>query len=210
MMQPFQNESSAFGRLAQLLIARRLRQFNINALPEDFFPISDQLKSDLAAAEAAVRKEAEDKYGPNKPDQISDHIYKYKRATIFAADHRAANRPEYSGFQTLVYLSTGVIRNLLQPCYWMYEKMLSEVAQDDREPVSITSIPPTVQSETIIERSRELWDWLRKGLDQNIVDCSSDDAKHAYQLLDQLAILFRERLMRHQSEPALIHLPCPE
>ncbi len=199
MVQPFQNETSEYGQLAELLIKRRLRQFKIEATPSEFFPISPQLEIDLAAAEDTVRREAEQRYG-NDRRRVSGHVYKYTRAHYFRSRPAKANRPEYSGFQTLVFLSTGVIRNLLQPCYWMYEKVLSQAA--DRGGMgSVERIPPNVQSDAIIGRSRALWDWLRAGLDQNIVGCSRDDAKHADQLMNQLAILFRERLMHHQSEP---------
>lgn len=198
MVQPFQNEASEFGKLAELLIAKRLSQFKIGSSPEEFFPTSQQLQQELAVAEAAVRREAEKRYG-NDRGRVSDHVYKYKRAYYFRNRPAKANRPEYSGFQTLVYLSTGVIRNLLQPCYWMFEKVLSENSSANAG--TVVEIPPSIQSDTIIERSRGLWDWLRDGLDQNIVGCSREDAKHAYQLLDQLALLFRERLLHHQSEP---------
>jgi hypothetical protein len=199
MMQPYQNEASDFGRLAKQLVGKRLRRFSIEATPDEFFPISDRLRDDLQNAEDAVRQEAIAKYGQDS-DRIADYIYKYKRAYYFRNRPPTANRPEYSGFDTLVFLSTGVIRNLLQPCYWMYEKMLSLAAEGSAtEP--ITAIPPQVQSDRIVDRSRELWDWLRHELDQNIEECSREDAVRAYHLLDNLAVHFRERLLNHKSEP---------
>jgi len=197
MVRQLHNERTDFGQLAKRLIDRRLTRFNIDNPPEEFFPISPSLKEDLKASEEIVRQEAIAKYGENGGRKIADHVYKYARAHYFRTRPPRANRPEYSGFQTLVFLSTGVIRNLLIPCYWMYEKILSQQNAND----SITSIPPQVQSETIIERSQVLWDRLREGLDNTITDCSNADAIRAYQLLDQLAILFRERLLHHSSEP---------
>jgi len=199
MAQPFQNEASDFGRLAKQLVERRLRKFGIDATPEDFFPISDRLRQDMEKAEEEIRREAVAKYGDDSR-KVSDYVYKYKRAHYFRSRPAKANRPEYSGFDTLVYLSTGVIRNILQPCYWMYDKVLSLSTDNAASPV-VNSIPPHVQSDIIIERSRVLWDWLRNELDQNIEDCSREDGVRAYQLLDNLAVHFRERLLNHKSEP---------
>ena len=174
MAQPFQNEASDFGRLANQLVERRLRKFGIDATPDEFFPISDHLKQDLEKAEEAVRADAVAKYGTDSR-KISDYVYKYKRAQYFRSRPSKANRPEYSGFDTLVFLSTGVIRNLLQPCYWMYDKMISLSADNAGSQEVPTAIPPHIQSEIIIDRSRVLWDWLRGELDQSIEDCSRED-----------------------------------
>ena len=198
LVQPFQNENSDFGRLAVRLIERRLRSFNITRTPDQFFPMGTQLASDLEEAERIVREEVSRKY-PEDGKKISDFVHKYKRAYYFRSRPAHANRPEYSGFNTLVFLSTGVIRNLLQPCYWMYDKVLS-IASGEQD-VPIDRIPPSIQSEIILARSRALWDWLRDGLEKDIDGCSKDDARRAQQLLENLAQHFRERLFKHRSEP---------
>jgi len=200
MVQAFHNEISDFGRHAQKVVARRLERVGMLSSPDEFFPISEQLKADLADAEASVRNEAEKRYG-NDSDRVSDYVYKYKRAQYFRSRSPKANRPEYSGFATLVFLSTGVIRNLLMPCYWMFDKVVSIRAEGEHKDEAIQCIPPSVQSEIILERSRKLWDWLRNGIDAHIVGCSREDAIRCYRLLDHLAMHFRERLLNHTSEP---------
>ena len=200
MMRPFHNEASDFGKLARQIMKRRLEKFGILASPEDFLPSSPQLQRDLGEAEKAVRSEAKQRYGSDSKKN-ADHVYKYKRAHYFRSRSSKANRPEYSGFDTLRFLSTGVIRNLLSPCYWMYEKMLSRQSEMNTDPPSILEIPPSIQSEVIIERSRDLWDRLREGLDKSIEGCSQENALRCYQLLDNLAVHFRERLLHHKSEP---------
>ena len=200
MVRPFHNEASDFGNLAEQIMKRRLKKFDIPRSPEEFFPNSPQQQKDLEAAEKVVRGEAEKRYGSDSR-RIADYVYKYKRAYYFRNRPSQANRPEYSGFDTLTFLSTGVIRNLLSPCYWMYDKMISRQSGMNTDPPSISEIPPSIQSEVIIERSRELWDRLREGLDKSIEGCSREDARRCYQLLDNLAIHFRERLLHHKSEP---------
>jgi hypothetical protein len=206
MVQPLQNEGTNFGKLAKLLVQRRLEKCGITVDAAAFFPVSDQMRQQLRKSEEAVRKEAVAKYGEGNTGKISDHVYKYKRAHFFRTRPSTANRPEYSGFDTLVFLSTGVIRNLLIPCYWMYEQVQSlavehETGDGSSVPELPTEIPPSVQSTIIIDRSRALWDFLRNELDNTIEGCSRDNARRAYQLLDNLAILFRNRLLKHKSEP---------
>lgn len=199
MVQPFQSEGADFGRLAKQLIAKRLEKANINATPEEFFPVSESMLEKLKESEAIVRSEAEQKYGEDS-SKISDYVYKYKRAHFFRNRPATSNRAEYSGFDTLVFLSTGVIRNLLLPCYWMFDKTVSS----EGGPPSVWKkhcIPPTTQSDVVIEQSRRLWEIAEQELDKTLEGCSREDANRAYQLLDQLAILFRERLLKHQSEP---------
>jgi hypothetical protein len=200
MEQPFQNEASDFGRLAGHLVKRRLEKVGIHETPDAFFPTSARMLEELQKAEELVRAEAISKYGESSTRQVADHVYKYKRAAYFRSRSPKANRPDYSGFPTLVYLSTGVIRNLLQPCYWMFDKMRS-LANEQGNLSQISQITPAVQAEIILEQSKRLWDWLREGLDQSVEGCSRDDAVYAYRLLDNLAVHFRERLLRHKSEP---------
>lgn len=199
--QPFQNEASNFGRLAEQLVKRRLEKIGVSSTPDEFFPVSSRMTEELAASEAVVRSEAEARYGEAASGKISDYVYKYKRAHYFRSRHPKANRPEYSGFPTLVFLSTGVIRNLLQPCYWMYDQMLSLMSEQPEGDQSFESVLPSVQSEIVLGLSRKMWDALRDGLDQSVEGCSREDAIQAFRLLDNLAMHFRERLMRHKSEP---------
>jgi hypothetical protein len=203
MTAPFHNEETDFGMLSRKLISKRLATSGIQIEPKDFFPISKEMASQLDVAKAAIRQEAELKYGDDKK-KVADHIYKYARAHFFRSRSSKANRPEYSGFDTLVFLSTGVIRNLLIPCYWMWDKVVS-LASDNVGPDHCTDlpkmIPPSVQSEIILWRSSKLWEWMRNELDMSIEGCSRETATRAYQLLDNLAVLFRERLLKHKSEP---------
>lgn len=200
MVQPYQNQLSDFGQHADRVIRRRLKTvLTLDVPPDAFFPMSESLQKELSASADAVRRQARKIYG-DKPRRISDYVYKFRWAHYYRGRSSKANRPEYSGFSTLVFLSTGVIRNLLLPCFWMYDKVLSLASESDSE-VAIDHIPAAVQSETILDRSHVLWDWLRAGIDQNIVGCSREDGRHCYQLFDQLAVLFRERLLRHASEP---------
>lgn len=202
---PLQSKDTNFYQLARKVVERRLRRIAITISAEDFFPVSAEMEADLHAAEEVVRRLARRKFG-NHPDNrkaVSDYIYKYKRAHYFRSRSRKANKPPYSGFQTLVFLSTGVLRNLLEPCYWMFDNAVSARSEEapPSRPEAIAQIPSSIQTKVIIERSERQWDWLRDSVAQDIEECSTESGQHAYNLLDALARHFRDRLLDHTSEP---------
>ena len=195
----YQNKYTDFGKLAKDIIEKRLRSMDISERAEDFFPVNPQLLRDLGECEEKAREEGIAKYGSVNTKAIVDYVYKYKRVLYFRRRQEKANIPTvlYTGFESLVHLSTGIIRNLLDPCYWMYDKVISEHNQE-----SITHIPPEIQSSVIIERSKTKWDNL-----QNVhkaQECTSKQAEQISRLFDNLAILFKKRLLEHKSEPRAI------
>lgn len=205
---PYQNKDSSFYKLARTLITRRLENLSIHSTPESFFPMSSKMEQDLKDSEKAVREEAISKFKDEgeKSKAVRDYIYKYKRAHYFRNRSRKANRPPLSGFETLVFISTGVVRNLLEPCYWMFDNAISKAKEirNETDQGKIVSISPNIQSEVILQLSNRKWLWLENGIAQDIEGCSTEDGKHAFNLLDALATHFRYRLFNHKSEPSAL------
>jgi hypothetical protein len=199
MLAPYQNKDSEFGKLAEKIVTQRLKKYGINKSASEFFPISQSFKDGIDKAREKVRQEAIKKYDGGKGTQIIDHVAKYTRAEYFRSRPAQANTPPYSGFETIVDVSTGVIRNLLDPCYWMYDAELS--ANSNVSHVDL--IPVNTQLEILIKRSNKLWERL-EGLDKTDIDCSQDQAKHIFQLFENLMVLFRTRLMSNISEPRAV------
>lgn len=205
MEQPYQNKTSAFGKLAWSIVQSRLDSVNIKKTPEEFFPESLAFTKDLEKARVKAHADAWKKYPDGTPKQIADYVYKYTRAIYFQERSPRANLPPYSGFDLLTHLSTGVIRNLLNPCYHMYDRMLSEIqSQQGKKTVKIDQIPPNIQTEVILQLSTEKWEWMVHKLDNSIEGCSREVAKRVYQLIDNLAILFKKRLRSKISEPRAV------
>ena len=201
MEKPIHNERSDFGNLARQIVARRLERIGYKEDPEEFFPVHPAEKRGLDESKEKARAEALKKFPGGKPKQISDYVYKYHRAIYFRRAHKA-NLPVYSGFKTIVYLSTGVVRNLLEPCFWMYDKAVSTAAATSRDTEStLTNISPKIQNEVIMELSAKAWETIRNGLDKVVVGCGDKDAKKVSRLFEQLARLFRLRLTRRGAEP---------
>ncbi|MDE2999518.1 MAG: hypothetical protein OXU79_10630 [Gemmatimonadota bacterium] len=204
---PLQNKETNFYKLAERLIKRRLEKISISATPKEFFPVSKAMERDLKSSEIVVREEAIRKFGEatESSKAVADYIYKYKRAHYFKNRPSKANRPPYSGFETLVYLSTGVVRNLLEPCYRMFDSAVSRASDIKRSKRSGTfTIPPTIQTNVILELSKDSWDRLRNNIAQYIEDCSEEDGQRAFKLLNALAVHFRYRLLHHESEPCAL------
>jgi len=203
MEQPYQNEFSLFGKLAREIITKRLARLGKGDVAVDaFFPENQEFRKDIDACRRQAAEAVRAKRGEISKKQLNDYVYKHARAIYFRERSARANRPPYSGFETMVHLSTGVIRYLLEPCYRMYERAFSElsVAVPDG-PASVDFISPSVQTEVIMDMSARWWDRLRSGLDDTVKGCSREQGQQLHSLLDQLAVLFRERLMSDISEP---------
>jgi hypothetical protein len=203
MERPLQNDHSEFGHLAKLIIEKRLQKsgFDINA--EEFFPEHKDLREKLIDARKKMTLIAQEKYPKGSNKQINDFVYKMYRAQFFRDRGTTANLPPYSGFETITHLSTGVIRNLLEPCYWMFERTLSNRNDDADE---ANNLPPigfiesSIQAEVMIDRSERKWSEMRDEL-YKVVGCSIEHAKQVYQMMDQIFIFLRDRLLTHSSEP---------
>ncbi len=200
MEKPIHNAGSDFGRLASRIVSRRLQRIGYKQTPEDFFPVHASVTAGLNDAEELARQEARAKYPNGTSKQISDYVYKYRRAIYFRRRHKA-NLPVYSGFKTIVYLSTGVVRNLLEPCYWMYDKAVSANTGRIGTGDALQCISPRVQNEVIVDQSRKAWERIRYGLDKIVVGCGDEDARKIERLFEQLAQLFRARLFDKGAEP---------
>lgn len=197
MEQELQNKESTFSKWAKEIVTKRLENVGISIDPMDFFPANKEQAMQLEEYKEKARKVAESKYG-NDQKSISDYVYKYHRAMYFRERSEKANKPPYAGFETIVECSTGIIRNLLDPCYWMFDNVIKE------SPEKINCIPSAVQNDVISIRSQRLWDDLSDGLDTRIPNCSADQAKQIYSLFDKLMILFSQRLKADISEPRAI------
>ncbi len=202
---PLHNRHTRFYDFAHSLVQRRLKNVSIDVDPEDFFPMSVDMRNDLDEVKSVVRREALAKYGGSDKakKQVTDHVYKYTRARYFRQRDPKSNLPPYSGFELLVFLSTGVVRNLLEPCFWMFDRVVSQRGTS-LQSTHIAEIPSKIQTDVILEISDRQWKRVKDLLAHDIDGCGSEDSLHAYQLLDALAKLFRDRLAKHKSEPCAL------
>lgn len=199
LYKPFQNLESEYGRFAVKVVERRLRQAGITAKVQDFFPTSEAFAKDLRNAKGKAEQLAVQRgIDPNDRKSFNDFRYKFGRAIYFRDRSRRANKPQYSGFETISHLSTGVIRSLLNLCYSMFEREVSLLKKDP------SLIRSDVQRQIILEASDKQWEFVRGELDKSIAHCTPTDAAKIERLLKRLSEYFRSRLLHHDSEPRVL------
>ena len=200
MEHPFHSQTAEFGKFANKVVARRLERVGVTKTPDEFFPIHPRLSEELAVAEEAAREEALKRFPSGSNKQIADFVYKHKWAEFARHRNPKANRPLYSGFATMVFLSTGVIRNLLEPCWWMWDAALSEQREGKRGMAAVEVISGAIQARKIMERSEVAWTRL-KALAVTIDGCSYEDGEKVRKLFEGITAHFQRRLREHRSEP---------
>ncbi|WP_426065272.1 hypothetical protein [Flavobacterium sp. DSP2-3-1] len=193
------NKDSEFSKFAKDVINKRLKIAGIDSNVNDFFPVNESFSENLKLGREKAHELAKVKFPNPTGTQISDYVVKYGRAIAFRRIPKS-NLPKYSGFDTIVDISTGVIRNLLTPIFYMYEKEVSNSGVK-----LINSIPPNTQSEIIKTISDDYWNKLRN-IDSEIEDCSIDFAKAINNFFNQLMIYLRKRLNDESiSEPRALN-----
>ena len=197
---PLHSGTSEFGKFAAKVVGRRLERFGVKRSPEEFFPVHERLLKELGEAAERARARAETLFGNNESKKIADYVFKQRWAEYMRQRSPKANLPQYSGFATIVFLSTGVIRNLLEPCWWMWDAAVSALPDDERGSKAIEMISPGIQARKIKERSDAAWRRLDE-LASSIDGCARDEEGRIRRMFEELAAFFVERLMKHASEP---------
>lgn len=196
------NKASEFNSFAREVISRRLQLAGIENNVDEFLPVADSFNDGLKKAKIKAKKMAQKKYPHPKGTQINDYVAKYGRAIFFRERNPKANLPTYSGIDTIIDISTGVIRNLLTPIFFMYEKQL---ANNKNKNEIVLTIPPSVQKEIIIKRSESFWERIRN-IDSEIDNCTKEVALQINNFFNQLMIYLKKRLKDDKiSEPRAIN-----
>lgn len=200
------NKNSEFSQFAKDVIQKRLDIASIDSTVDKFLPVSDTFKADLEKGRKKARILAKQKYPNPIGTQINDYVAKYSRAISFRERNAKANIPNYSGFETLVDISTGVIRNLLNPLYFMYEKEISQNNKFEK----ILYIHPNAQKDIIRIKSDEFWEKIRN-IDSELNNCSIDLAKQINNFYNQLVDYLKKRLKDENiSEPRALNFIISE
>lgn len=194
------NKTSEFSQFAKDVIAKRLLLAGIETSVDEFIPESESFRKGLDEGRESARILAEAKFPNPTGTQRTDYIAKNGRAIYFRGRNPKSNLPAYSGFETMVDISTGVIRNLLTPIYFMYEKQISNNGSE-----KVTQIPSNIQREIIINRSEMFWEKI-KDIESEIENCPQDLASHINNFFDQLMIYLKKRLKNEDiSEPRALN-----
>lgn len=173
-------------------IERRLKKYNDNQVikAEDYFPQDEKQESEITLLFEKYKKEnGGDKKG-------YDFAYRYARADYILNLQGNRNHYSYAGFDSLVNISSGVMRHFIDFSHRMYTTQLS------KQELPIVNISASVQDEQIKEYSK--W-FLEENFDKMKSDSEntseeSDDFNKLRNLIEALGQTFHIILISDAKE----------
>jgi len=209
----YTNVRDRFSERVSQIVQRRLKLADINSPPTLFFPRDEEQQKRLAEIEAAIVHdwEARSILDPRAREGASrprDEVLRYAVPRLMrelSGASRSSHTFSYAGFDSLVDLSSGVVRWFLEPAARMYDELASELGSD-----SIAAIPPSVQDREIYQWSKEFAESLQgdpvndpddkenlltKDASLHAVGHEGHIAKRLYNLVNALGRFFRARLL---------------
>ena len=90
MEQPIQTATSDFGRMAAMIIQKRLARVGINKEAGEYFPVSPQFEGEMRTCRETVKNRLKDQHPEWTPSRVDDYLYKFGRAEYFRTRHSKA------------------------------------------------------------------------------------------------------------------------
>lgn len=181
---------------------KRLELTGINTDIEDFLPESQSEEQILEEIKSGLKEkyaqEYEEKYGDEidserlpKSDYINNRVSKYAQAELFRRLKKTGK--SYAGFDNIVHLSSGVIRQFLDICSYIFEEEIKRKGDDN-----ITKISLKAQNDVVKRYADDFMDELettykRLEKEENIEGAKL--YKGLYFLIESLGKYYKKRLM---------------
>jgi hypothetical protein len=195
--------NSNFYKFAKSVIDRRLEKYDISTQDaEEFFPEHPDITKELEnISKDFINGEYEEQKKRSKEER-KKIVSKFKRAIYFRLrlENSKANLPTlpYTGFNTMVNISTGVIRNLLVPCSEMF------IIEKNNQQNIPNRIEPKTQYEGLKKLSEEKWEEI-KNLSSTISNCDEEIANKIYKFLNNFGIKLKSILLdKNSSEKQIL------
>lgn len=155
---------------------------------KEFLPASEYEQDLLEQIRKEMREEWEENQGPG--ESVTNYVDKNARARLHqrVAENKASK--SYAGFDYLVHISSGRIRDFLNPCHTMFEKCVERGNARDE----IEEIPVSIQNDIIKEFSRELLQDKPKKIRKDLDADERSTLEKLMTLVKSLGDLFHERL----------------
>jgi len=202
------HHSVYYDRIKQIA-NKRLKLSGIDADIENFLPESSKEKELLEKIKSELKekyaREYEEKYGdktdserPSKSDYINNRVSKYAQAELFRRLKKTSK--SYAGFDNVVHLSSGVIRQFLDICSTMFNEEVKK-----RGNKNIAEISLKTQNDVVRKYADDFMDELERTYKR--LKQEGDDEKYRlykglYFLIEALGKYYKERLMNpHFKEP---------
>jgi len=184
----YTQSKSDYARKVGLIANLRLTLSDVPTKEVGEFLPPDPYQEDLLSE---VRKQtAKEWVEAGEPGRQSDFVARYAVARLFQRLSKAKQRRNYAGFDNVVHLSSGIVRDFLEPCYLMFGKLLDQ----GQQPRQIDHIPPVMQDAVLFQYSEELLVHRFTAIRQSSPPERWDDVKALETLIGSLGKLFYERL----------------
>lgn len=112
-----------YSKKVKLISDRRLLLSELpTKIVEEFLPVSETEQKLLKIIRTNLESEWQTE---GRPGRLNDYLYRYAHARLFQELAAKKQPKSYAGFQNLVDLSSGIVRDFLEPCYLMLDRELS-------------------------------------------------------------------------------------
>lgn len=177
------------------------RRLALSSVPtkdiEEFLP-ADQTQENLLKK---LKDETADEWKVvGEPGRQKDYVSRYASARLFQDLKKKKKRRNYAGFTNIVYISSGVIRSFLEPCYLMFDRCISE----GKQPGEIKLISPNIQDDVLFKDSEK---FIQKGFEDIKKSLPPEEwplVESLKTLIESLGKLFYERLHDPEAREARI------
>ncbi|WP_313659392.1 hypothetical protein [Acinetobacter variabilis] len=211
------NNSTYYQRIEKI-VEKRLEVAGINVNPHDFFPTDKHQDNEILKIKEIIKNNWDqdiNKVSSRKSDDVNRYaVSEYMKILM---NDKKGNRYSYAGFESLINISSGMIRCFLEPASRMYAQMESTGNG------IIKNIPPEIQNEIIKKWSEEFvlsdFDKMRRDEstlnNDNKVINSDNRVDRLKNLINGLGECFQKKLISNDSERRLISFmltknPSPE
>lgn len=184
----YTRETENYAKKVKKIATKRLELSDVPTKDiEEFLPKNEFEQELLEVIKEEMEEEWREK---DEPGRLSDYISRYAKARLFQVQAERKNQKSYAGFENLVHISSGRIRDFLDPCYLMFE----ERRREGLDPSEIEKIPPRTQDKILREYSK---DFLLEEPEKMKKDLPPDRRSHLDKLttlINSLGQAFYQRL----------------
>ena len=189
----YTRSKSDYAKKVRLIATKRLR---LSAVPqleiEKFLPANIREKERLEQLKEETAKEWNDisEKTEKEPGRRQDYVYRYATARLFQELGRKKQRKSYAGFQNLVHLSSGVVRDFLEPCYLMVDSCIKK----KRLLEELDAVPASIQDDVCYRYSEEFLDVKLQDIRKDLTPEYWTKLDSLRTLIESMGRLFYERL----------------
>jgi len=190
---------NAYRKRVGEIVSKRLKlSLGIDVSPQDFFPNNQKQENEIDKIAEEHRKKW--KKGEGTGYRAGDDAYRYARPDYMkrlAGRSKSSPTYSYSGYEQLVHISSGIVRNFLEAAARMYSEVK---AGPGSKPIAFIS--PRIQNKVVREMADEfLFHEFDKLFDDQDHDaCDIEGLKQLQNLVKALGGLFRKILLSDRSE----------